>query len=305
MNIMAWHPFRNLPLKILALILATLLWMTIARDQVAERSMRVPLEFRNIPDTMEIVGESPSAVDVRVRGASSILSRLEPGEIVAVLDLRPARPGQRLFHVLTDEVRVPFGIEVSQVSPPTIALQFERSGSRVVPVVPAFDGEPAPGFEAGAFSVAPPMVEVVGPQSRLSALREATTEPVSLANARTDVTDSVTVGVADAALRLRVPRTAVVLVPIRPIADRPLATVLVTIRNLRKGLEADAEPSHVTLTLLGEPSQAGAADAASPEAWVDASGLAPGSYTLPVRVSAGPGPGFLRASPMEVQVRVR
>lgn len=302
---MAWHPFRNLPLKFLALILATLLWVTIARDQVAERSMRVPLEFRNIPDTLEIVGESPSAVDVRVRGASSILSRLEPGEIVAVLDLRLARPGQRLFHVLTDEVRVPFGIEVSQVSPPTIPMQFERSGSRVVPVVPAFDGEPAPGFVAGSFSVNPPSVEVVGPQSRLSALREATTEPISLTNARADITDSVTVGVADSALRLRVPRTAVVQVQVRPgPVDRALVQVPVAVKNLRRGLKATTEPAEVSVTIRGERQAVGALDKDKVSVWVDARDLEPGQYILPVHLDAK-GVGQLRSDPPEVQVRVR
>ncbi|MGE3842692.1 MAG: YbbR-like domain-containing protein [Vicinamibacterales bacterium] len=302
---MAWHPFRNLPLKFLALVLATLLWLTIARDQVAERSMRVPLEFRNIPDTLEIVGESPSAVDVRVRGASSILSRLEPGEIVAVLDLRLARPGQRLFHVLTDEVRAPFGIEVSQVNPPTIAIQFERSGTRIVPVVPAFDGEPAPGFVAGPFTVNPPMVEVVGPQSRLTALREATTEPISLTNARADVTDSVTVGVADSALRLRVPRTAVVLVQIRPgPIDRALVQVPLGVKNLRRGLRAAIDPVEVTVTIRGERQAVGALDRDAVVAWVDAMDLGPGQYTLPVYLEAK-GIGQVRSDPAEVQVRVR
>src|ERR671914_249568 len=106
---MAYHPFRHLGLKVMALAMATLLWLSVAGEHIVERSLRVPLEFRNIPPQLEIVGDPPATVDVRLRGSSSILSRLEPGEVVAVLDLSTARTGSRLFHLRNDEVRAPFG----------------------------------------------------------------------------------------------------------------------------------------------------------------------------------------------------
>ncbi len=92
---MAYHPFRNLGLKLMAVLLASALWFTVAGEHEVERTVRVPLEFRNKPALMEIVGEPPTTVDVRVLGSSSILSRLDPGEIVAVLDLATARVGSQ------------------------------------------------------------------------------------------------------------------------------------------------------------------------------------------------------------------
>src|SRR3954454_15987862 len=133
----------------MAVALATLLWLTVAGDDLVERSMRVPLEFRNIPPALEIVGDPPTAVDVRLRGSSALLSRIEPREIVAVLDLGSARPGSRMFHLRNEEVRVPYGVEVAQVVPGTIALEMEKSARRTVPIVPALDGQPAPGFVLG------------------------------------------------------------------------------------------------------------------------------------------------------------
>src|ERR687898_597149 len=124
---MAYHPFRHLGLKMLALALATLLWLTVAGEHIVERSLRVPLEFRNIPAELEIVGDPPATVDIRLRGSSSLLSRIQPGEVVAVLDLTTARAGSRLFHLRQDEVRAPFGVEVAQVVPSTLALSLEKS----------------------------------------------------------------------------------------------------------------------------------------------------------------------------------
>ena len=41
---MAYHPFRHLGLKTVAIALAALLWLSLAGEHVAERIVRVPLE---------------------------------------------------------------------------------------------------------------------------------------------------------------------------------------------------------------------------------------------------------------------
>jgi YbbR domain-containing protein len=303
---MAWHPLRNLGLKVLSVVLATLLWMTVTRDQTVERNLRVPLEFQEIPEDLEITGDTLTAVDVRVRGASSILSRLEGGEVVAVLNLQAARPGQRLFHVLTDEVRVPFGVTVVQVNPPTVPLRIERSGSRTVPVHPTVEGQPADGYVAGAVKVSPPAVEVVGPLSRLSSVREATTEPVSIANATATVSDSVTVGVVDPGLRLRVPRNATVIVEIQPAPiERDFKDLVVSVRNVGPRLRAAVVPARVTVVLRGSRQTLGSMDAGTLSPWVDAAALKAGRYSLPVRVDPGGEYTVLRVEPAQVQLRLR
>ena len=39
---MAWHPFRNLGLKVVALLLGTLLWFTVSGQQVERTVTGVP-----------------------------------------------------------------------------------------------------------------------------------------------------------------------------------------------------------------------------------------------------------------------
>jgi YbbR domain-containing protein len=213
---MAYHPFRNLGLKFLSTLVAIMLWLIIAGERVVERVMRAPVEFQNLPAGLEIVGDAPDTIDVRLRGSSGALSRMTAGDMAAVLDLATARPGQRLFHVTAGQVNVPYGVEIVQVGPSTLTMEFEPSGIRQVPVEPNVDGRPAAGYVVTKVTSEPAFVEVAGPESALKRLQSAITEAVSIADQARTVREVVTIGVPNATLRLRTPQTAVVTVTISP-----------------------------------------------------------------------------------------
>ena len=218
---MAIVGFRHIGLKIMAIALAALLWLVVAGEQIVERALRIPLEFINMPAQLEPVGEPPNVVDVRVRGSSGRLSRIAAGEVVAVVDLQGARPGQRLFHVSASDVRVPpFGVEVLQVTPSTLYMTFEPSATKSVPIVPEVEGDPAPGFEVVTRAADPAIVEVVGPQTAIAAVMAAITEPVSVAGASGTIVKTVSVGVADPSVRLKNVDLVRVTVDIRPVRSR-------------------------------------------------------------------------------------
>jgi YbbR domain-containing protein len=213
---MAYHPFRNLGLKFLSTCIAALLWLVVAGERVVERVMRAPVEFQNLPNGLELVGNPPDTVEVRLRGSSGALSRMGPGDLSTVLDLKTARPGRRLFHLTATQVSVPYGIDVVQVGPSTLTMEFEMSGVRVVPVEPDIEGRPLAGFEVTKVTSDPATVEVAGPESALKRLLAAVTEPVVVTDETRSVREVVTIGVPDASLRLTSPRTAVVTVTIAP-----------------------------------------------------------------------------------------
>lgn len=298
-------PFRHFGLKTVSVAIAAILWIFVSGDEVVERGLRVPLEFQQFPGGLEMMGEAPSLVDVRVRGASSALSLIAPGDIVAQLDLKSARPGRRLYQLTAEQVRVPYGVQVVQVTPPVVALAFEASQSKIVPVVPAVEGDPAPGFVVGQVSVEPPTVEVIGPQSAIERVTEALTEAVNVAGASAAVADGVTVGFQDGSLRLKTPRQARVTVEVIPgpvertVRDRP-----VHIEHLRENLIARPVPNAVDVILRGSREGVNRVDTDEVVARVDLAGLGPGTYTLPVHVETPARAGVARILPATIQVQI-
>jgi YbbR domain-containing protein len=290
-------------LKAVSIAIACLLWLVVSGEQTVERSFRIPLEFSNLPPQFEIVGEPPGVVDVRVKGSSGLVGRVGTDDLSAVIDLQGGKPGRRLFPLMGSQVRTPFGLEVVQVTPSTIAITLEASGSKTVPIVPTVDGEPAAGFVVGSVSAEPATVELVGPASVLRTATEAITEPVSIAGATASLAEEVTVGPPDVSLRLRTPTRARVAVGI---VHAPIEWAVADVPVQLLGAERAQVlgPTKVTVRVRGSKESVTSA-LTDFEATVNVAGIGAGEFLLPVRVVAPEGVGVIEVAPPELRVRVR
>ena len=303
---MRYRPFSHLGLKLISVGLAMLLWLSVARDEVVERGLRIPLELQNLPASLELVDPPPETVDVRVRGPSAALGRLAPGDLVAVLDLITAKPGQRLVPLPVERVRVPFDVQVIQLSPSTIPIRFEPSVTASLPVVPSAEGLPAPGFIVGKIASEPATVQVVGAESQLSRVTEAVTESVSIEDATVTVRKSVPIGVANSGVRLATPQSALVTVEILPApVELVLQRVPVHLRNGAPGLALRSMPPVVQVRVRGSKAALARLQADSVTAYVDVAGLGPGQYGLPVRTEPAKDFGIESVEPASVQIQIQ
>ena len=95
---MAWHPFRNLGLKVVALVLGTLLWFTVSGQQAERPIPDVPVVFVNKPDgsrdhrTDQLRGHS------RARPATASCERFRRATSRRRVDLTGARLGDQEIH---------------------------------------------------------------------------------------------------------------------------------------------------------------------------------------------------------------
>jgi YbbR domain-containing protein len=197
-------------------------------------------------------------------------------------------------------------VEVAQVLPSTVSLELEKMASRVIPVVPALEGEPSPGFVVGRVVSDPATVRVEGPESRVRQLAEATTEPVVVTGSRDRVRDSVNIGLTDSAVRLSEAQKATVVVEVLPAPlEREFNGVPVRWRNLATGLRAQLLPSVARITVRGQRDGLGGLRADAIETFVDLAGLGPGHYNLRVQVEPSQAFGVASLSPAVVDVIIK
>jgi len=283
---MAWHPFRNIGLKVGALFLGTLLWFTVSGQQSDRTVTGIPVVYRNKPASLELTDQT-NFVDIHVRGLDSQLRGALPRDFEARVDLTGSKAGTQNIVLRTDQVSAPFGLEVTQVEPGNAMVLLEPAGSASVPVKPVIEGVPAPGFVISQIVADPATVMIMGPARRIAATTAATTDRVSIEGAKSSVTQSVSVGVPDGALRLKEARTARVVVTIEPNGERRFSAMRVMVRNLGPGMRGTAEPAVVSVIVRGAQSLLGRLDVRAVVPYVDVTGLAPGRYEVPVLLDLG------------------
>lgn len=180
--------FHNLGLKIVSLLFAIALWMVVARDPIAEVELKVPIEFRNLSDRLEIDSASFTEAQIRVRGPERVIHRLQPADVRAEIDLSNVRPGEQTFDLTGRHVHVPQDLEVVQIIPGQFHLSFDNRATRVVEVRPRVTGTFASGMRLARVIADPPNVEITGPRRRIDAVEAAITDPVDVSGATTRAT---------------------------------------------------------------------------------------------------------------------
>ena len=120
MRFLRKYIFANAGLKLLALGISFLLWATYTSEPFAEVGFQVPLEFTSMPPQLEISGDVPTSVHVRVRGRSAFLRRMIPADLNLRMDMKDGKEGTSSLRITPDMVGAPFGATVVQVSPSEI-----------------------------------------------------------------------------------------------------------------------------------------------------------------------------------------
>jgi YbbR domain-containing protein len=179
---------HNFWLKLASLLLAIGLWKVVARDPIAEVEVRVPIEFENLPDKLEIDSANSTEVRIRVRGPERVIHRLQAADVHAEINLVTVRPGERTFDLSSSQIHVPEDLEVVQIIPGQFHLSFDDRESRKVEVRPRVTGNFASGMRVSQVVADPPDIMITGPRHRVDAVEAAITDPVDATGVMTRAT---------------------------------------------------------------------------------------------------------------------
>jgi YbbR domain-containing protein len=178
---------HNFWLKLVSLLLAIGLWRVVAHSPIAEVEMRVPIEFQNLPDNLEIDSASFTEAQVRVRGPERLIHQLQASDVHAEVSLATVRSGERTFD-LADRIHVPQDLEVVQIIPGQFHLSFDERATRKIEVRPRVTGAFASGVRVAQVIAEPSTVTIAGPRHRVEALEAAVTDPVDATGVMTRAT---------------------------------------------------------------------------------------------------------------------
>ena len=174
---------RNAGWKLFSLLVSLLLWFAFARDPEMGAFVAVPVEYRGMPDDLEISSDLVESVSVDLRGPSEKIANFSAAKSAVVLDFAGIhKPGERTFQIDEQNISVPSGMRLERAIPAQIRLQFEQRTQLAVPVQVRFSGAAPKGYQLDHYNVAPEQLTVVGPESRVKQIEYAVTDPVDLSS---------------------------------------------------------------------------------------------------------------------------
>jgi YbbR domain-containing protein len=197
---------RNLGWKIFSLLVSLLLWFAYARDPEIGAFVSVPVEYRGMPEGLEISSDLVNAVSIDLRGPSEKVANFSSAKSAIVLDFSGIRkPGERTFQIEERDINLPTGMRLERAIPAQIRLQFERRTTQQAPVQVRFSGIPPPGYKLKHYDVTPEELTLVGPESRVRKIEYAVTDPIDLSTATDAAVFHVNAFVGDPHVRFEKP----------------------------------------------------------------------------------------------------
>ncbi|MEW5766167.1 MAG: CdaR family protein [bacterium] len=121
---------KNLGLKLMAVILATLLWFYISSQQTIKKVISIPVKWYNPPTGLVLQSMDSKVVFVTIRGQKEEVLKAQAADFSISLDLSKAKPGRQVYELTPEIVMTPSRIKVIKLSPEqvTITMQASRRG---------------------------------------------------------------------------------------------------------------------------------------------------------------------------------
>ena len=156
---------RNLPAKIIALVVAVVLWLFVMNEQnpQIEGSFTVAVELRNVPEGYKVT-QTEKSVKLKVRGARSFFVSAEPEGFKAYADLDGLDSGE---HEVKVKAVLPQGFELVDAQPETVSVTLDKIVRRAVRIDLIVTGSASAGYTVGKISQSANTTVIEGPESRV------------------------------------------------------------------------------------------------------------------------------------------
>jgi YbbR domain-containing protein len=269
--------------KLVALIVALMIWFNASGQQEVKRNYEATLRFVNLPDSLTLTGRVPSEAELSVTGTRRDLLFMGFRKLSVMVNMARARPGRFSQRLSVSDVILPPNVEPGDVrilSPSSVEVAVERLVTKRVRVAVVLSGSLAKDQILNEVpSARPAVVAITGPESAVTPLEKMPTKPIDLERVRESL-ERETMLDYDPNLLTCVPDKVIVTISVSTRGRRVLANVPPTILIDDESHSTEVIPRTVTLTIEGPQSMLDTLSSGDVSVLVDLSGKPVGRYTL-------------------------
>ncbi len=275
--------FANIGVKLLALVVAVVIWFNAISQQEEERTLVVPLQFAGLADTLTVTGRVPTDVEIAVTGTRRDLLLMEFKKIAVSLNMNRAEPGRFTQRLSVADLALPPGTEpvrVRVVSPLLIDVTVERLVTRRSRVAVTLSGSLSGNQLLSSVPEAvPEWVLVTGPESVVRRMDKVPTKPVDLSRIKDSREREVEIDLDGTTVTSEPDKVKIGLF-VSERGTRVLTNIPPTILVDQPSVVAEVIPKTLTLTLEGPKALLNTLSSKDVSILLDLSGKAAGRYLL-------------------------
>lgn len=249
-TVKAWAVKKNVIPKLVSIILAVILWGYLTSSKSGDVRFKLPVNYRNLDQTLTVSRLSNKYVMVRVRGRKDELKNVNSKNIKVFVDLSTVRVGElNSFPVQVDKTDLSDELEVD-INPEEIKLFVERKIFRNIMVIPRYSGDPEKGFVLGKIRVNPEYVRIAGSANLISGIDGVNTEYIFVNNRNATFKTMVKLEKINEDEIDYSSAVVDVTVPLIPVSDTASVELPVAIKNRVKGFAYNAAYERVNVNVV-------------------------------------------------------
>lgn len=293
-------------LKLLALIVAVVLWLFARLDREYTRELRFALDFSLLPQEYVVAESNVDSVTVEIKGKGRDLLRLRDSLPVVELPLTAMKEGEERIRIGPENINLPEGIQVRGLDPYQIYLRIEKLATRRVPVMVKSVGKPAENFAVSRIEHSN-VVMIYGTQGAVSAIAQVFTDSLDVEAVSESFSRKLKIILPDSGGLFSEPKYLLVKVKVEPETTVVLNRVPVKVVGQPQWGKAYLLDQEAKLTLKGPRSFFSNFNADEVELSVSVSSMTPqsGAYRVPAELSLPPGIKVDESEPALFGVMVR
>ncbi len=139
--------------------------LIIAQGELLEKVITVPVGYTASPSNLVLVGDKSKDVRLHLSGPKSDLDSVNPGQVNVKIDLSKAVDGKQAFLITRDNLKLPQGVILLDVTPQSIELELSEIIEQEITIKPQLVGKLPSGLKIRSIKVEPEKIKVLSPVS--------------------------------------------------------------------------------------------------------------------------------------------
>ncbi len=198
------HQTRELSIvALISLFCVTGIWLSFSKGMETLASHKVPVEFINPDQKMEIISTSSSNVTLLISGARPLINALKPEQINVKLNLSQSAVGSNQLSITKENIVLPPGIRLKKIEPSEIDVTLDTLVEKELPIQPYWIGKLPKGLVMIEAKPIPKTIGVIGGGLLLRDISTIFTEQIPLDKLTESGTTSAVLVLNPASLKLK------------------------------------------------------------------------------------------------------